>query len=359
MSTSSTTAEDDSAWHREGPIRLLQDGQWRRKNGPVACDLKRRVRCSGYETGAPCDSCIRRNAECVIGDDTYAPDAPAQTTIFIPILPPPAAPCASPISPSRSAFSFDVDALCDALESSAPRPAPLVWKSPHDSLAPSGGSARGLRQKRPALHYADEPGTAAQVVRAAHPSRKRRAPSPLHEFVVVVDDADTGNSCGYAFEPSFEPVLPPQAKRARRASPHRRPQVVRLNRHVPAHAAPPLPRTGLAVFSASTSRLVGLAEYKLEARGAPAFEKRTRFTSRYPLSSARDDPLPARVASPAPLSSSAHHPSARRDSLVSTASTAGALSSIFSGRRGSLETSVSGASAGEEEDGGGGGGERV
>ena len=40
--TTSTTlvdADDPSAWHREGPVRLLQGGQWKRKNGPTACEL--------------------------------------------------------------------------------------------------------------------------------------------------------------------------------------------------------------------------------------------------------------------------------------------------------------------------------
>lgn len=30
--------EDSSSWPREGPVRVLQGGTWRRKNGPIACE---------------------------------------------------------------------------------------------------------------------------------------------------------------------------------------------------------------------------------------------------------------------------------------------------------------------------------
>lgn len=97
------------------------------------------MRCSGFETGAPCQSCasrplnslaslfstdeslllhagIRRNEYCVVGDDTYTPDQ-TPTTIFIPILPPPPAPCTSPSSSSIVPLVLDNDALRNALES--------------------------------------------------------------------------------------------------------------------------------------------------------------------------------------------------------------------------------------------------
>ncbi|GAA5905890.1 hypothetical protein JCM5296_004346 [Sporobolomyces johnsonii] len=145
----------DSAWFREGPCRMLQGGQWRRKNGPVACDLcrKRRVRCSCFETGAPCDSCIRRQVPCIIGDDEYAFDAKEPTKLFVPILPPPGVPCPTPVQFDEevSSLALDLDALCVSLNESAPRPAPLVWKSPNErSTAPSvpGLATSRLRKKR-------------------------------------------------------------------------------------------------------------------------------------------------------------------------------------------------------------------
>ncbi|KWU46295.1 hypothetical protein RHOSPDRAFT_32297 [Rhodotorula sp. JG-1b] len=40
--TSTAPGIDDAAgWIREGPVRLLQNGDWKRKNGPVACELPR------------------------------------------------------------------------------------------------------------------------------------------------------------------------------------------------------------------------------------------------------------------------------------------------------------------------------
>lgn len=85
---------------------------------------QRRVRCSGFETGAPCDSCrsslpswslesetsrrpdpsvptvlptgIRRKAICVIGQDSYPPSESARTVVFIAVLPPPPPPASSP-----------------------------------------------------------------------------------------------------------------------------------------------------------------------------------------------------------------------------------------------------------------------
>ncbi|GAA5822700.1 hypothetical protein JCM3770_003373 [Rhodotorula araucariae] len=297
-----------------------------------------------FEQSRPSSSATgtRRNAECVVGDDTYAPDAPTQTTIFIPILPPPAVPCASPTSTSPSASLIDFDALCDALETSAPRPAPLAWKSPHDTLASSGGSSHGLRQKRPAPSYFEEA--------PSHLPTKKRVSPPADESLLGVEDVDPR---GYAFEPAPDVPSAPPVKRARRSSLCPRPQV-RLSRHVPVHVSPAPPAAALAVFSASSSRLVTLGEYKATPRAAPPSGERSPSMPRYPVSCARDEPLVPRVGSPAPPKSNgrAHEsqPSGRRDSLVSTASTGG-LSALFfcnstgRGRRGSLETSISSASA--------------
>lgn len=50
----------DDRWHREGPCRLLgPSSSWQRTNQPRACEScrKRRIRCSSFETGAPCSSC--------------------------------------------------------------------------------------------------------------------------------------------------------------------------------------------------------------------------------------------------------------------------------------------------------------
>ncbi|GAA5880653.1 hypothetical protein JCM3774_000565 [Rhodotorula dairenensis] len=41
LPASRTDDATDGGWIREGPVRLLQNGCWKRKNGPVACNLPR------------------------------------------------------------------------------------------------------------------------------------------------------------------------------------------------------------------------------------------------------------------------------------------------------------------------------
>ncbi|GJN89205.1 hypothetical protein Rhopal_002183-T1 [Rhodotorula paludigena] len=174
-----TAFGDDLAWHREGPVRMLQQGLWKRRNNPVACDIQ--------VAGS------RRGTDCVVGDDIYSPTAPTQTTIFISVLPPPAVPCPTPCATTSPSWKLDADALHDSLATIQPRPAPLVWKSPNETLTTSTGSAR-LRQRR-AVDYSKPLGSGHPrygVGPAWTPSvsRKRSSPSDgseAHES--AADDA--------------------------------------------------------------------------------------------------------------------------------------------------------------------------
>ncbi|GAA5916302.1 hypothetical protein JCM8208_007388 [Rhodotorula glutinis] len=344
--TSPLDLDDSSSWHREGPVRLLQGGQWRRKNGPVACELcrRRRVRCSGFETGAPCLSCIRRNERCVIGDDTYTPDTPP-TTVFAPILPPPPAPCASPSSCSTAPPLLDLDAIDSALATPIPRPAPLVWRATDDSLQPNGLSTRGLRQKRSAPSYVeDEP---EPPVVAPRLLLKKRAPSPPVDETAPILDEHLEH-----LETTPRPSSKP--KRVHRTSPSR-PVQVKLRRHVPeSPASHNSPSVQLAVFCSRTRTLVRLEALKAGPPRSVELElvQRAPFSHPLPLSSARDEPVAVRrspLARPSCSSPDSHlllATSTRRDSLGSASSLASDGSALFERaavgeRRGSTATSAS------------------
>ncbi|KPV75422.1 uncharacterized protein RHOBADRAFT_43927 [Rhodotorula graminis WP1] len=337
---------DSSSWHREGPVRLLQGDRWTRKNGPVACEpcRRRRVRCSSFETGAPCLACIRRNEDCSVGDDTYTPDTPS-TTIFVPILPPPPAPCTSPISSSAAPPALDLDAVNTALESRIPRPAPLVWKSTDDSLQHSGPSTRGLRQKRPAPSYVDDEPDPPTI--APRPPLKKRSPA------LPANDAPSDPDIHLEqLEPTLDMCSSSAAERIRRTSPFR-PTHLKLRRHVPEAPASHLPSTvKLAVFCSRTRTLARLEALKAASRRALELVKRSPASHSFPLSSARDEPVPSRrplILPPSSSSPPSHvllAASTRRDSLASSSSLVSERSALFeraavSERRWSTATSAS------------------
>ncbi|GAA6002445.1 hypothetical protein JCM10207_001124 [Rhodosporidiobolus poonsookiae] len=263
------SANDDPS-SRDGPVRVLQGGKWKRKNGPVACDLcrKRRVRCSGFDTGAPCDSCRHRKVACVVGDDTYAHDAPAQTALFVPILPPPNPPCATPALPgTQHAPVLNLQLLCAALEASErnPRPAPLVWKAaPDDSPLQRSGATTRSREPRPAVSLNKPSGSGA-------PPRRR----PLYRL-------DAPDSSAYSDEEEAERA-PPPVKRRRVAM-----------------QAPPLTaevfEAAVALYSLRAGALVSLEAWRKSSmveRGWPVAADAESPAAVFPLSTARDLPLPA------------------------------------------------------------------
>ncbi|GAA5848026.1 hypothetical protein JCM9279_007419 [Rhodotorula babjevae] len=319
---STLDADDSSSWHREGPVRLLQGG-------------------------------VRRNEHCVIGDDTYAPDA-TPTTIFVPILPPPPARCTSPSSSSIVPLVLDPDLLRSALDARIPRPAPLVWKSTDDALQPSSSTTRGLRQKRSAPSYAeDEP--EPPVIVAPRAVLKKRAPA-----LVVHDTPPPAIEQPEQHEPAPDTRTSSPCKRARRPSPTRQ---FKLRRHAPEPAPPTQqPVVELVVFSSRTRALVRLETLRAEPRVAPEVEhgERTPSSQRFPVSSARDEPEPdhplprARTPSSSPTFHVQLFTSARRDSLASTSSLASSGSTLLESaaageRRPSTATSAS--SVGDGSDG--------
>ncbi|GAA5940321.1 hypothetical protein JCM1841_003886 [Sporobolomyces salmonicolor] len=105
---------------------------------------------------------IRRQVPCIIGADEYAFDAKEPTKLFVPILPPPRVPCPTPAQFDEvSPLALDLDALCISLNESAPRPAPLVWKSPNERSGPDapvpGLATSRLRKKRARPHQPQFP----------------------------------------------------------------------------------------------------------------------------------------------------------------------------------------------------------
>lgn len=77
---------------------------------------KKRIRCSVFESGAPCASCSKHGQACTIGDDHYDSSSPHQTAVFIPVLPPPPAPCSTPTEGAAETFKLDVEAVAERLK---------------------------------------------------------------------------------------------------------------------------------------------------------------------------------------------------------------------------------------------------
>ncbi|GAA5857505.1 hypothetical protein JCM8547_009307 [Rhodosporidiobolus lusitaniae] len=309
MSQQAVAAKDDSStWVRSGAVRLLQGGKWKRKNGPVACDScrKRRVRCSGFETGAPCDPCRRREVACIVGDDSYPHDAPTQTILFIPILPPPAVPCPSPSQDDKADATgpLDLSALSEALETAGPRPAPLVWKTlPEELLLPTAGSATTTTRQR----------------------EKRAAPAPSSstkkpKYTFSSSSSSSSDDGNEALAPPPVPThRPTSSVTCRKPRPPLHYPSSSLSRQNP---APPAPveqvvfDAALALFSlrkdggegGEKRGLVSVKQWKesgREERGwqMGQFAGENTPTLGFSLSTARADPLPLPLTLPsAPLS---------------------------------------------------------
>ncbi|GAA5983202.1 hypothetical protein JCM11641_006847 [Rhodosporidiobolus odoratus] len=310
--------QDDSSWPRHGPVRVLQGGRWKRKNGPVACDLcrKRRVRCSGFETGAPCHSCKSRDSTCTVGDDSYRHDAPEQTTLFRAILPPPANPSFTPPGTQASGRTFDLDDLRRALEASSPRPAPLVWSSPDENLILPDSPTR----RRHDLNSA---------TRLLRPQKRKAKQHP--------PESDGSNS-----ESSDEEKTPltavPSAKR--RKAPARQLAFV-AQEDVVVEAA-------VALFSLKQRQLIPIKAWKasgMQERGcqADAGVEGSRVPSvSFPTSATRDDPFPSgpQFASPVFAPFSTAEPRQYAQTLTVSVAAAGSTGSYHS-RRASLISSTS------------------
>lgn len=69
---------------REGPVRILKQGSWVRLNQVQACAAcrKRRVRCSSFYSGAPCESCARRSSPVAPSSRAYRLGSHRYSTLY-------------------------------------------------------------------------------------------------------------------------------------------------------------------------------------------------------------------------------------------------------------------------------------
>ncbi|BGP55313.1 hypothetical protein JCM8202_000608 [Rhodotorula sphaerocarpa] len=287
-------AEDDPTVVREGPVRLLQAGSWKRKNGPAACDLcrQRRVRCSGFETGAPCDSCIRRQAYCTFGCDSYAPTAPERTVIFIAILPPPAGPSSTPLVPDQPCAPLDIDALSVKLSDSGPRPAPLVWIHPLDSMQDKA-PARQLRARgAPAVASNPTQDLSDEEEEEERPDGKKAAPTAQKRKRSLNATYSTALPTS---GPATGTHRPPKGGKITRA--RLRTLLPSLQRFTPLE--PPRATgsaSGLAVLAYVGAKMLDIEAWKTrDPACAPPAPKRQRKdpTASFPTSYLRGDDMPA------------------------------------------------------------------
>ncbi|GAA5835586.1 hypothetical protein JCM11251_002970 [Rhodosporidiobolus azoricus] len=205
----------------------------------------------------------RRGTPCKIGDDTYPCDADEQTVIFVPILPPPAVPCSSPAGGGNEGGTLDVDLLCEMLDESAPRPAPLVWKlSPDDSLLNKSGTTTRLREKR------------------LFPSCSSVTTNRLTKR--NLDASSEGDSEGASSPPPL------------RAAKKRKVPNLRIDLPLVQHERSVV-EAAVALYSLKSGRLISVGEWKTTNRVIELEVSQTSFAPLpLPVSSSRDDPLPLR-----------------------------------------------------------------
>ncbi|GAA5981809.1 hypothetical protein JCM10908_004616 [Rhodotorula pacifica] len=281
---SSTTFENDdpSGWIREGPVRLLQNGIWKRKNGPVACDIQRRPPQTSPQLNHPLTASgplvpyiptgIRRKTVCVIGQDWYPPSANKQTVVFIAVLPPPPPPSSSPLPASAPAVAqLDMSVLEKKLNDSGPRPAPLVWVHPLD-LQIESRPIKSLRSSEPANL---KPKPQSKLPLTLSPNKTARNALPIQPLSIEKRSRQLDI-----------PQEPLPTKRNRRANP-----LASLQRFTPLEdpstRAPP---TKLAILAALGTELLDIETWRKGQRSAtssssPAPPERLS----YPTSSLRTE----------------------------------------------------------------------
>ncbi|GAA6048936.1 hypothetical protein NBRC10513_003155 [Rhodotorula toruloides] len=325
--------EDHDCWPRDGPVRLRQGSTSVRKNRPAACEecRRRRVRCSAFETGAPCEACCRHETICTIGAVKYAHDASSPTQIYAPVLPPPAPPASTPSLPPTSHLQLSLNVLNSALESSKPRPPPLVWESPNEHIQKG---APTTRSKQKAIEPKDE-GEAADELESVAPPPKRLRPAAKSAAMHVAHDA-------------HRPEL--KSEKAPRRTKHKhlaRSEPVRPARHFPVSPAHVDNPPQLVIYSSRFKSNVSVSAWKEQSRQVDAGLDRPH-SSRFPHSSIRDEPnLRAPYPSypcasypsfaPTYRSFTASSPAFRLDTVPASSATTSASTSSWTSDFGSLQ----------------------
>ncbi|BGP07876.1 hypothetical protein JCM10049v2_003720 [Rhodotorula toruloides] len=325
LCTSPGDCEAHDCWPRDGPVRLRQGTTSVRKTRPAACEecRRRRVRCSAFETGAPCEACCRHETTCTIGTVKYAHDARSPTQIYAPVLPPPAPPASTPSHSPTSHVQLNLSVLNSALESSKPRPPPLVWESPSEHIQKG---APTTRSKQKAVEEKDDCGKVEERESVAPPPKRPRPATKTGQGVVQV-----------AHDVNHSDI---KTKKAPRRIKHKR-----LARSEPARPARhfPIPPSSvdnppqLVAYSSQSKSLLALSAWKRQGRQADADFDRPQ-SSRYPLSAIRDEP---NFRPPCSSPSSASAPSLTRTFRSFTAASPALRFNPIASSRATASTSIS------------------
>ncbi|BGP31882.1 hypothetical protein JCM10296v2_003660 [Rhodotorula toruloides] len=270
----------------------------------------------------------RHETTCTIGVVKYAHDASSPTQIYSPLLPPPAPPASTPSLPPNSHLQLNLNVLDHALESSKPRPPPLVWESPNEHIQKG---APTTRSKQKAVEPKGESETVDERESVAPPAKRPR-PAAKSAAMHVAHDA-------------HRPKV--KSKKAPRRTKHER-----LARSEPAPPARHFPVSPphvdnpphLVVYSPQANSLIALSAWKGQRRQLDADLDRAR-SSRFPISSVRDEPnLRAPYPSctcvsypsfaPSFRSFTAPSPTCRFDTVATSTSTASASTSSWTSNYG-------------------------
>ncbi|GAA5969028.1 hypothetical protein JCM21900_006348 [Sporobolomyces salmonicolor] len=167
---------------------------------------------------------IRRQVPCIIGADEYAFGAKEPTKLFVPILPPPRVPCATPAQVDEiSPLALDLDALCVSLNVSGPHQPQFPVSSVRDDGLDDAIGLAGPSQLDDSRLSELSPSHHPRLVTLHNPPY----PSPLSTVSRFAPRAPTSSSFASS-PPSFVPyptgVAYPSStpSRRRRTPSHRR-----------------------------------------------------------------------------------------------------------------------------------------
>ncbi|GEM07400.1 transcription factor [Rhodotorula toruloides] len=215
--------------------------------------------------------------------------------IYSPVLPPPAPPASTPSVPSTPHLQLNLNVLNSALESSKPRPPPLVWESSNEHIQKGAPTTRSQKK---AVEVKDEDGTVDEHEPAAPPAKRLRLSTKTARGIDTV-----ARGMLHLETKASDKLCRIKHKRLAWSEP------AHPARHFPVTALPLKDPPHLVVHSSRYQSLVALSAWKGQTRDTDCLN-RSR-SSCFPLSAVRDEPNHRQPYSSRPFAPAFHEPSFR------------------------------------------------